>query len=57
MNFEDRNTDSPGSIVDQRADSPRDKSADSPKSLDHKTDSPSINIKKNQRKPINSDDS
>ena len=49
MKFEDRNTDSPGSIVDHRADSPRDQSADSPKSLDHKTDSPSINIKKNQK--------
>ena len=49
MKFEDHNTDSPSSTVDQKADSPRDQSADSPKSLDHKTDSPSINIKKNQK--------
>ena len=45
----DRNADSPGSTVDQKADSPRDQRADSPENSDHKTDSPSINIKKNQR--------
>ena len=28
MKFEDHNTDSPGSTVDQKADSPRDKRAD-----------------------------
>ena len=49
MKFEDHNTDSPGSTVDQKADSPRDQRADSPESSDHKTDSPSINIKKNQK--------
>merc|ERR1711873_157235 len=49
MKFEDHNTDSPGSTVDQKADSPRDQRADSPDSWDHKTDSPSINIKKNQK--------
>ena len=49
MKFEDHNTNFPGSTVDQRADSSRDQSADSPKSSDHKTDSPSISIKKNQK--------
>ena len=49
MKFEDHNTDSPSSTVDQKADSPRDQNADSPESSDHKTDSLSININKNQK--------